>query len=244
MKVEVRFTIPEVDPGELAGATAVVVDILRATSTLATALARGAKAIYPSPSTEEALRLAQSLGREDTLLCGERRGLMIEGYDLGNSPLEFTADAVGGKRLIMNTTNGTRALVAAQPADTVMAAAFLNLRAVADELLEREPERLVVLCAGREDGFALEDAVCAGMLLSLMANRGASMESDDSARAALSLASTHSVSEAFLASTGAGRRLLEVGMGEDLRWCAQTDVLSLVPVLRDRALVPLRSDRT
>jgi 2-phosphosulfolactate phosphatase len=241
MRVEVRFTIPEVESVELPGTVAVVVDVLRATSTLTTALARGAKAIYPSPSTEDALRLAQSLGREDTLLCGERKGLMIEGYDLGNSPQEFTPEVVEGKRLIMNTTNGTRALVAVQSADVVFAAAFLNLRAMADELMERDPERLLILCAGREDVFALEDAVCAGMLLSLLGNRGLSLDADDSARASLALASAHSVAESFLASTAAGKALLDLGLSEDLQWCAQTDPVGVVPVLRERALVPLRS---
>lgn len=237
MRVEVRFTIPEAASVDLAGATAVVVDVLRATTTLTTALSRGARAVFPAASTEDALRLAQSLGREDTLLCGERKGLRIEGYDLGNSPREYTRETVEGKRLIMNTTNGTRAFLAAEDADAVVALSFLNLGAVASEVRDRE--RLLILCAGREDTFALEDAVCAGLLLERLREDGVEVDPDDGARAALSLVRGHEVSEAFLASTQAGKALLAAGLGEDLEWCARLDALTVVPAMKDRTLVSL-----
>ncbi|MDT8341540.1 MAG: 2-phosphosulfolactate phosphatase [Longimicrobiales bacterium] len=237
MKVQVLFTIPETAGVDVAGATVAVVDVLRATSTMVTALARGARAVFPSASTEDALRLAQSLGREDTLLCGERRGLRIQGYDLGNSPLEYTREVVEGRRLIMNTTNGTRAILVMEDADAVLALAFLNLGAVASEVRERE--RLICLCAGREDAFALEDAVCAGLLLQRLRAEGVELDPDDGARAALALAQAHEPNEAFLASTLAGRALLASELGADLAWCARVDALAVVPVLRDRMLVPL-----
>lgn len=237
MRAEVRFTIPEAEPGELAGAAVVVVDVLRATSTLLTALARGAKAIYPSSSTEDAIRLAQSLGREDTLLCGERKGLRIEGFDLGNSPLEFSEEAVAGKRLVMSTTNGTRAFLAAKGADMVVALSFLNLSAVSAALRDRD--RVLILCAGREDAFALEDAVCAGMLLRSLLDRGVQLDPGDGARAVLALAGDFTPDEAFLSSTEAGHALRDAGMGEDLAWCARLDAFDLVAVLKEQALVPL-----
>lgn len=235
MRVEVRFTLHEVDAADLDGATAVVVDVLRATTTLTTALSRGARAIFPSASTEDALRLAQSLGREDTLLCGERKGLRIEGYDLGNSPLEYTRETVEGKRLIMNTTNGTRAFLAVEDADEVVALSLLNLGAVASEV--RDADRLLVVCAGREGAFALEDAVCAGLLVERLQEGGVELDLDDGGRAALSLARSFHVSERFLVETEAGRALVEAGLGDDLAWCARVDALTLVPVLKERALV-------
>lgn len=239
MRADVRFTIPEAGSTDLDGTVAVVVDVLRATSTLTTALARGARAVYPAASIDEALRLSQSLGREDTLLCGERKGLKIEGYDLGNSPLEFTEEAVEGKRLIMNTTNGTRAFLAVEDAETVLALSFLNLGAVAEAVLRQAPRRLLVLCSGREDVFALEDAVCAGALLQRVENGGMELELGDGARAAKALAGAQTVSADFLGSTEAGAALREVGLGDDLAWCASVDVLKAVPVLRERALVLL-----
>src|SRR6056297_2184178 len=163
MRVRVRYTVSEVDPAELSGATAVVVDLLRATSTIVAALSAGARGIYPAASTEEALRLAQSLGREDTLLCGERKGVRIEGYDLGNSPAEFTRDVIADKRLVLDTTNGTSALLAVSEADRVFATSLVNLAATGRTL--EGTDDVLIVCAGREGAFALEDAVCAGALI-------------------------------------------------------------------------------
>lgn len=239
MEAEVRFTIPELDAGELAGATAVVVDVLRATTTVVTALSAGARAIIPAASTEDALRLVQSLGREDTLLCGERKGLRIEGYDLGNSPRDFTAEVVRGKRLVMNTTNGTRTFLAVEAADRVLAAAFLNMTAVVEAVAHGGSERLLVACAGREDAFALEDALCAGVLLLRLRERGVPLVLDDAARAAVALAEVREPDADFLASTAGGRDLVEAGLGEDLPFCARLDGETVVPVLRERSLVAL-----
>ena len=238
MRARVRFTVPELDPAELGGATAVVIDVLRATSTMAAALAAGARGIYPTATTEEAIALAQSLGRDDTLLCGERRGERIEGYDLGNSPAEFSADVVGDRRLVMNTTNGTRAFLAVESADRVLAASFVNVAAVARTL--EGVDDLLILCAGREDGFGLEDAVCAGALLRELAEAGAS-GLDDAARAAYVMAGRFSPDVDFLASTEAGRRLVELDLRGDLEWCARRDSLDIGPEMRDRAIIPVEA---
>lgn len=239
MKVDVRFTIPELDSGELVGATAVVVDVVRATTTLISALAEGAGQVFPAASAEEAIRLLQSLGREDTLLCGERKGLRPEGYDLGNSPGEYTKAAVGGKRLIMNTTNGTRAFRAAEDADRVFAAALVNLGAVAEAIADAE--RVVILCAGRSDRFALEDAACAGALLLRLQESGIELEAGDAARSAMALAAAQPLDEDFLASTHAGEALKELELEADLEWCARLDAVPVVPVFQDRTVTLLES---
>ncbi len=234
MRVRVRFTVPEVDPAELGGATAVVIDVLRATSTVTAALAAGARGIYPVASTEEALRLVQSLGRDDTLLCGERKGARIEGYDLGNSPGEFTPELVDGKRVVMDTTNGTPALLAVAEADRVVATCFANIAATAAAL--HDAADVLVVCAGSEDAFALEDAVCAGALVSALGGPGRHAF-DDGARAAYVLASRWRVDPEFLAGTSAGQGLIGLGLEADVRWCAQRDVVDLVPEMRDRVVV-------
>jgi 2-phosphosulfolactate phosphatase len=236
MRVEVRFTVPEAGFADLSGATVAVIDVLRATSTMVEALANGARAIYPTGSTDEAMRLVQSLGRDELLLCGERKGLRIEGYDLGNSPAEFTADAVQDKRLVMNTTNGTQAFLAAEGADRVVAAAFLNLAAVTDQVAG--VDRLVVLCAGRQGLFALEDALCAGVLVRRVeASRGEPLDLGDGARAARALAEDlERPDAALLAGTDAGRMLREVGLEADLEWCARLDRHRVVPELDDRVI--------
>ena len=232
MKAEVFLTPAELDPASVQGAAVVVVDVVRATTTIVEALASGARAIYPVASTEDAVRLAASLGREDTLLCGERKSVKVEGFDLGNSPAEFTPAAVAGKRLVMSTTNGTAALARVQEAERVVTAAFANLGAVANEL--RGHPHVVVVCAGRQGRFALDDAVCAGHLLLRM---GGEREMNDGARAARALAGVIPPTAEALASTAAGQAVIAHGFAEDLHVCAHVDRHALVPELRDQALV-------
>lgn len=236
MRADVYLTIAEAEQAGIGPqVTAVIIDVLRATSTIVAALAAGAKAIYPAASSEEALKLAQSLGRDDTLLCGERRGLKVEGYDLGNSPREFGPAVVGGKRLVMSTTNGTRAFQVAQGAERVLVASFLNLGAAAEAVRDRPA--VAILCAGREDLFSLEDAVCAGALLRRMEQiTGTGIETNDAGRAALALASATRVAPSFLAETDAGRALAEIGLEGDLEVCAQVDRHGIVPEMHERMI--------
>ena len=130
MRIDVFFTPRELNR-QLTGRVAAVIDVLRATSTIVEALANGARSVYPAATMDDAVRLAQSLGRKEVLLCGERGSRKIEGFDLGNSPLEFTREAVADKVVVMTTTNGTPALVAGSTADRCVVASFLNLSAAA-----------------------------------------------------------------------------------------------------------------
>lgn len=235
MRIAVAFTVDEAAGIDVQGATAVAVDVVRATTSIVAALEAGAAGVYPVGSSEDAIKLLQSLGREDTLLAGERRGLPIEGYHLGNSPSEFTRERVAGKRIIMNTTNGTRALLAVEGADRVLAAAFVNMGAAAR--MAAADDRVVVVCAGREGRFALDDAVCAGGIVGrLREASGGDVELDDGAAAALELALSHDPDTGFLARTAAGRALAEVGLAGDLPLCARLDATDLVPEMSDRVV--------
>src|SRR5687768_8753850 len=162
MRLDVYLTPGEVVPGEMVQRTVVVLDVLRATTTIAQALANGARSIYPVSSIEEALRLANTFGRDEVLLCGERKCLPIEGFDLGNSPTEFTRERVAGKTLVMTTTNGTAAFALIGGASRVLIGSLLNISAVVDDLARTGADP-VILCAGRERHFALEDATAAGL---------------------------------------------------------------------------------
>jgi len=235
MRIEAYFTTGEADQAQLAEATVVVIDVVRATTTIVEALANGARGIYPVVSTEEAVRLAQSLGREDTLLCGERRGRKVEGFDLGNSPAEFTSAAVGDKRLVMSTTNGTRAFNLARESPRVLACAFTNLGAVAAAV--SDVEDLVILCAGREDRFCIADALCAGHFVArLLSDDGPKHELNDAALAAKSLASRKPTMR-FLAGTAAGKALADIGLEEDLEICADVDRHDFVVEMLDQAII-------
>ncbi len=235
MKVDAYFTGAAVDPAEVSGTTAVVIDVIRATTTLLEGLANGARAVYPVASTEEAVQLAASLGREDSLLCGERKGLKIEGFDLGNSPREYTEEAVHDKQLVMTTTNGTRAFVAVAGADRVCSAAFANLSAVVEAV--KGSDHLVVVCAGKEDRFSMDDAVCAGLLIQRVTEAVEGRhELNDAAVAAVSLADGRTVDPDFLASTAAGAALVAVGLDPDLPIVADFDRHALVPEMVDRII--------
>ena len=234
MKIDVFFDSGAPLP-DLADSTVVVVDVLRATSSIVEALVNGAQGVYPAPSTEEAIKLASSLGREDTLLCGEARGLMIEGFDLGNSPLEFTVDRVAGKRLVMSTTNGTPAFFLVEDAARVLACSFMNLSAVAAEVMEADS--IVIVCAGMDGLFSLDDAVCAGTLVrQIRTSAGAEIEFNDAAMGAVEMALTFRVNTHFLASTWMGQRLIDIGFRDDLDICAEIDRHSVVPALNNRVI--------
>jgi 2-phosphosulfolactate phosphatase len=236
-RLDVLLSPGELVPGELAGRTAVVIDVLRASTSIVEALAAGARTIFPVASVEEATRLANTLGRGELLLCGERRCLPIEGFDLGNSPEEFTAERVGGKTLVITTTNGTAAMVAAQTADRVLVAAFTNLGAIAAELASSRAEP-VLICCGREGRFGLEDAVCAGRLVQALKTRAprVTWKLSESARAAVALAQSERDLRALFTNTGAGAQIIEAGLERDLDFCAQIDIREAVPVLHDRQI--------
>ena len=239
MRLDVAFTPRELPPpAVLVDQTVVVIDVLRATSTMVEALANDARGITAVATTEEAVRIAQNIGRDGALLTGERKCVRIEGFDLGNSPLEFTAERVAGRQLIMTTTNGTAALAAVTASRRVLIASLLNVDAVARELAV-DDESITLVCAGREGRFALEDAICAGTLaLRLYRRLGRRRNWSDAALAAAQLARRYLPSvERTLRRTAAGRQLMELGLGADVTYCAQLDHYDVVPKVRDRQVV-------
>jgi len=201
-------------------------------------MASGARTIFPVASIEEAIRLANTLGRDGVLLCGERRRLTIEGFDLGNSPGDFTAERVGGKFVVMSTTNGTLALMAAASGERVIVGAWTNFQAVVDDLVRTGADP-VFLCAGRDRVFGLEDAVCAGQMAAALmkALPETEWELNDGAVAALALAEEFPDPAALFPHTTAGRAIVDAGLGEDLEWCARTDLRDVLPVLEGRQIV-------
>lgn len=233
MRLDVAFT-PAEARGAAAQRTVVVIDVLRATSTITHALVNGAKSVLPVATVEDAARTAERIGRDAVLLCGERDTRPIHGFQLGNAPAEFTAERVGGRTLVMTTTNGTPALLAAGGATRTYVASLLNVAAVARRLMEEGGEALLV-CAGREGAFALEDALCAGRILQRVHEQGGGVIGNDAAAAAMHLAA-RPPDVRVLARTAAGRRLRELGRTEDIAFCAREDVYDVVPVLDEHRI--------
>jgi 2-phosphosulfolactate phosphatase len=239
MKLTVYFTAVGLKPQDIADRPLLVIDVLRTTTSIVAALANRARAVVPVETADEGLRLAQNLEKDAVLLCGERRMERIPGFALGNSPLEMTEEAVTGKTLVMATTNGTPAIVAAEPAAPVLIGAVTNFSAAVEgarQAFEAAGE-IAILCAGRERQFALEDAYLAGRFAQALipgAQRRAA-ELNDAAIAALELVRRYGDKwkRAISASTAA-HALKSAGFRADLIAATEADVHPIVPLYADR----------
>ena len=232
---------------DLSGTVCVVFDVLRATSTMATALANGAAAIIPVEEIAEALALRQQ--QPGLLLAGERDGVRIQAnltesiaFDLGNSPREFTAEQVRGRTIAMTTTNGTKALRACAQARTVLIGSFLNLRTTAELIAAEHPAHLLLVCSGTHDQAAYEDVLAAGALCDFIWPKymhGAVADSAVMARSLFRLERAD-LPEA-LARSRNGRRLLGLpDLSADVAYCAQSNTLELAAELAKDGLVRRR----
>jgi 2-phosphosulfolactate phosphatase len=211
---------------DLSGSTCVVLDILRATSSMITALANGAEQILPVATIEEAL--AAKAEHPEALLCGERDGLRITAaqtggteFDLGNSPREYTAEVVAGKTIITTTTNGTRALRACANAEHTLVASFLNLTATTDYLRTAKPSQLVIVCGGTYEEAALEDTLAAGAIAESVLDLFD--ECDDASQAARLLFASAPVEKTLPQAKNAQRLLSLPDLAEDVEHCLQSD---------------------
>jgi 2-phosphosulfolactate phosphatase len=234
MHIDIQFFPFPPSPHLLSDRTVVVIDILRATSVMVYAMSHGAKEIVPVKTVEEAFQLAKTFPRDTTLLGGERESNRIEGFDLGNSPREYTSERVGGKRLILRTTNGTRAFHSVSSAAEILVGSFFNIGATAQRCLEEERD-LLLFPSGDEGDFSLEDVVCGGMLIDRIIKKVKKpVTLTDTSHSAHILFQRFEANllEAFHLSRH-GRELVDRGHGEDLPYCAQVDITDLVPVFKE-----------
>jgi len=228
MEISVISSVNEARSECFTHRTAIVIDVLRATSTMITALQAGASGIYPVETVLE----ARTLQREGDLLAGERFCRKIPGFDLGNSPEDFTPEAVKDRRIVLTTTNGTRAIHKALHADNVLAGALINAAACAKMAVDLRRD-IVLLCAGSHDDFALEDGLCAGLFIDrLKAVSSVHVETDDFGEAMLGLyKNAEACVMRMLSSSSTGKRLIKMGHKRDVERCGQVDSSMIVPRL-------------
>lgn len=213
----------------MSGATAVVFDVLRATSTIVTALSSGYRRVYPVVNVNEAMQMARERG---FCLAGERGGQKISGFPLGNSPLEFSTGPVAGADiLVLTTSNGTAAIRRASTAEKVLTGSIINARAVARAVIG-EGRDIVLVCAGSGGLYSLDDILGAGfVLMEIMAAANNAPAMDDQALTALCLARYYKQDPlAGLMDSNHGKKLLGLGLERDLRWCARLNLFELAPV--------------
>jgi len=230
MRLDIQFVPSPPNPNLLPDRIVVVIDVLRATSVMVHAMAKGASEIIPLATVEEAFRMAKAFPRGFVILGGERESKNIPGFDLGNSPKEYAAERVKGKKLILTTTNGTRAFHAVSSGKEILAGSFLNIGAVAQRCLESNRD-LFIFPSGDEGNFSLEDTLCGGMLIDLITqkeNRQISLNDASYSAQILYQRFKDNLLEAFHLSHH-GKELIHRGFEDDLAYCAQIDVTNIVP---------------
>ncbi len=237
-KIDLYFTPSEIAEGELADKLVIVIDVLRASTTSAVALANGAREIIPVASIDAAGELKQKLGKEHVLLCGERDGQKIEGFDLGNSPLEYESKAVKDKALIYCSTNGSRAMLKGGQGALCLIGGLVNLSEILHFAL-REQKNVSIICSGQGGKFSFEDAVTGGKYVAEFEKQaGQELEKNDGAEASLCLYRREEGDlYSALRNSHHGRFLVSLGFESDIREAARVDSIPIVPLLANGRIV-------
>jgi 2-phosphosulfolactate phosphatase len=232
------YHTPELTPSDKVPDCAIAIDVLRATTTIATALNAGAEAVQTFSDMDKLMEVSEQWLPEKRLRAGERGGAMVAGCDLGNSPLDCTPERVKGRRLFISTTNGTRALQCVQNSPIVLAAALVNRLAVVRYIAAQELDTVWLVGSGWEGSFSLEDTVCAGAIVhTLLEKLGCSLDElagNDEVIGAFALYSQwqDKLLELFHHASH-GKRLLRLDCHADLKYCAQTDILDVLPIQKE-----------
>ncbi len=246
MRLDVLFGPNNLPAGLITGRVVAVIDVLRASTTIAVALSNGARTVIPVDSSDEAIMRAKAFDRSEVKLAGERKMLPIPGFDLGNSPAEFTRDSVDGKTVLLTTTNGTATLVAVQGAHDVVVATYVNFAPIAALLRAalRGGTDVSIICAGRERQFSLEDAACAGRFARHIMQGLENVIVNDGATGCMLLEKPYGdrIDQLF-EDAEHGQALVAAGFAHDLELCAALDSYPVVPVYRDRQITRLGTDR-
>lgn len=225
MNIEVYFTHNEVNPSDLKDCNVIVIDVLRATSVMTTALNNGAKSVQTVAEVEQAFEIQKA--NPIVLLAGEREALKVKGFDFGNSPLEMIPKAVMGKELIMSTSNGSKAIAVAAQAKSMRAAAFVNMGAVVMDMLNLN-EDFIILCSGTNGNFSLDDGLAAGMLINRIKVKTAVHVNDSGLAIALAISDENKLTES-LKDCYHLQLLQKRNFQKDIDYCLSTDIIDVVP---------------
>lgn len=232
MKVDVFTAATSFQEEEMRGKTAVIIDVLRASSTITTALANGAKGIIPVADMGAGSKISQSTDTGNILLCGEKDGEKIEGYDLGNSPLEYTVEMVRGKTIVLNTTNGTKALMRSSLAREILVGSFLNMKTIAGYLADKQD--IVLVCAGWRGRLSLEDLLCAGNIIYELMGGELPQTAFDGAKVAFGLYEKFGDDiKKTVQSSNHAHRLQNIVGSEDLSFCSNVNAMDVLPVMKE-----------
>ena len=238
-RIELYLLPAELDRTSLDERQIVVVDVLRTCTSIAMALWNGAAKVIPVETVEEATRLAATLDAKSKLLCGEREGRKVNGFDLGNSPREYTRARVDGATLVFASTNASPLMAGILGGREQYLVAYVNLNSISKTIGARRSD-VAIVCAGRNGRFSLEDAACAGALIHHLTRTKENLELNDAAVLARDYHREHGLPpEAVLRRCGHGRYLIDQGFEEDIPLCAAIDSVPVVPLLKEGRIAAL-----
>jgi len=238
--VSLEFSAKDAVKAVQRGDAVIVIDVLRCCSTIITALAKGAEGVIPTKTVNEARRLHKK--HPGHILAGERGGIKPRGFDLGNSPLEFSPQAIGGKRIIFTTTSGTKAIVLSQKTEWVLIGALLNAEATAEaalKIVEKEKSGISLVLSGREGKhFSLEDFLCAGLIVEKLPTDRVEL-SDAALGSWLAFQQSRRSLHETIQDGHHARYLKSIGFEEDTRFCSRVNIFDIVPIYRNGIIIPL-----
>jgi 2-phosphosulfolactate phosphatase len=237
MKVKLYFTPAPLTEAKVRGKVTIVVDVLRASTTICTAIQNGCREIIPVGTVGDAAAIRANLDRDSVLVCGEREGLKIEGFDLGNSPAEYSEQIVRNKVLVFASTNGSRAILKCAPSAVTFVGGFVNLGAIVATAAKFDKD-VAIVCAGKQGNFSLEDTFCGGAIIERLLQAGNYDVSNDAAQVALMLYKNQGQSvEAVIRQADHARYLIGLGFESDIATAAALDTINVVPVLSGNKIV-------
>lgn len=234
-RVEVCFSPDEFDLYKQEYSVVVAIDVLRATTAICTAFEHGAEKIIPVSTVEE----ARDYQRRGYMAGAERGGEIVDGFEFGNSPFTYMGDAVKGKTLVLTTTNGTRTINRAAETHKVIVGAFVNLDSIIEYLIS-QPDDVLLLASGWQGKFNLEDSICAGAITEALRASGKYISDEDSTIAAMFLfQKARDNYFGFLKASSHRRRLRNLNLNEDIKYCLTPNQTRVIPVYKDGALVKM-----
>lgn len=238
MKADLYLTSVGVHKATLENKTVAVIDVLRASTSVCAALHAGAKGVIPTSGPGEAGDMWAKIGSDMAVLAGERGGVKIDNFQLGNSPLEFTEESVGGKYVVLTTTNGTDLFKRSGGAKLVICCSLCNISQVAERIAAEERD-LIIACSGQEGSFSIEDTLCGGMLIDLLNSRHKKkLETNDAGSlASLLYKANRTAIRESIRQGEHGRMLASLGFSDDVDFAANIDSLPVLPLLKDGRLV-------
>ena len=234
MKIDIIVSADDIKKDKIKDKTVIVIDMLRATSVIPTAINNGCLGVIPVLTVEDAAEIARN-SKDEYMLGGERNALKIEGFHYSNSPLEYTRDTIQGKRLVMTTTNGTKAIKGCVGASNILIGAMINAKATAIKVVSLNKD-VVIVNAGTYGEFSIDDFLCSGYIIDSILKL-VQAELSDIAITSHYIYKNNEDIHSFIKYASHYKRITELGLEADLEYCCKKDIIDIVPEYKDGIIV-------